>query len=698
MRKAIVIALAVVLVAVVGALPAMAGPVNGAALPRADVQTDRDPGDPQVSNVPGPRNVRVLADYDIDNDGLIDVDSLVKLDAIRYDLDGNGAADNTADQAKYATAFPAPAAGMGCQLANHDDDTTTAETPVCTGYELMQDLDFDTDGDGATYTMSSTGVAGDADDDYWNGGKGWAPIGNATKPFTATFNGDNKTISNLYINSTDSTADIGLFGVIGKCDANGNNCTDRGDIKNLGLINASVTRNNNSAGNVGSLAGKIWNGEVISCYATGSVSHTVLSTTASPSSTGGLIGNMGNSGKITASYAKTSVAGGATGTARSRVGGLVGRSSGTITASYATGSVRHTGGRGATGSLVGYHNDGYGGTITASYAIGAVRKGSKGGGLAGSGNGSATVTHSYWDAGTTGGGTTSNTTGANGKTTRELQSPTNYTGYTGIYANWKVDLDGDGEDDEPWDFGTPHQYPALKYGGLDPYKQRQLFIRSDSWNAPVAGEPVFAKAETYTIRATLNIPATAAITTTWQWQHSTGGTEWTNAPGASATSAIYYPVAEDDDAATDDVHDEGKYLRAEATFTYNVSGSSVTKTLITANTAKVTAAPAASAAVTVVPIVGEKLRYALPAGVTLPVEWRWMSCVDAKMTDCALRHQSNSILDTHTEYTPVAGTDTDVGKYLRAYAYYSDSANGNAWTRTQTPVLGPVVAAPAASP
>ena len=202
MRKAIVIALAVVLVAVAGALPAMAGPVNGAALPRADVQTDRDPGDPQVSNVPGPRSVRVLADYDIDNDGLIDVDSLAKLNAIRWDLDGDGSVSSS-DKSKYDAAFPDAVAGMGCKLVDHDDNAATAKTPVCTGYELTANLDFDKNSDGNI----------DADDYYYNGGKGWALIGNATKPFTATFNGDNKTISNLYINipSTDSTADIGLL-------------------------------------------------------------------------------------------------------------------------------------------------------------------------------------------------------------------------------------------------------------------------------------------------------------------------------------------------------------------------------------------------------------------------------------------------------------------------------------------------------
>ena len=596
-------------------------------------------------------SVIVLADYDDDNDGLIDVDSLAKLNAIRWDLDGDGSVSSS-DKSKYDAAFPNAVAGMGC-LRDHDDDTATPKVAGCTGYELTRDLDFDKNNDGEI----------DAADYYWNGGKGWVPIGDAAKPFTATFNGDNKTISNLYINSTDGTADIGLFGVIGKCDATGNNCTDRGVIKNLGLIKAGVTRNHTSQGSVGSLAGRLRNGEVISCYATGSVSHTVLSTTASPSSTGGLIGNMGNSGKITASYAKTSVAGGATGTARSRVGGLVGRSSGTITASYATGSVRHTGGRGATGSLVGYHNDGYGGTITASYAIGAVRKGSKGGGLAGSGNGSATVTHSYWDAGTTGGGTTSNTTGANGKTTRELQSPT---GYTGIYANWNVDLDGNGvNDDDPWDFGTNRQYPVLKYGGLDPTKQRQTSIQSDNWNAPVVGEPVVAS---------LDVTGVAGIT--WQWQSSTNGSTWTDI--ANATSATYIPVTAD----------VGKYLRAKVTFT--ASGKS--RTLATVNTAKVVAA-AATTATTTGPVVGVKIQYGISVTGAADHAWRWQRCDNAGMTtNCAYVAASTAAT---AEYTPVAG---DVGKYLRAYAYYAANDAGKTWTRTETPILGPVVAAPAASP
>ena len=56
-----------------------------------------------------------------------------------------------------------------------------------------------------------------------------------------------------------------------------------------------------------------------------------------------------------------------------------------------------------------------------------------------------------------------------GKTTSELRSPT---GYTGIYTDWNVDLDGDGAGDDPWDFGASSQYPALDYAGLCVSDQR----------------------------------------------------------------------------------------------------------------------------------------------------------------------------------------------------------------------------------
>ena len=75
-------------------------------------------------------------DYDANDNGLIDVDSLVQLNAIRWDLNGNGAADNAGDATNYGNAFPTPATGMGCPGTG------------CIGYELRRNLDFDTDGDG----------------------------------------------------------------------------------------------------------------------------------------------------------------------------------------------------------------------------------------------------------------------------------------------------------------------------------------------------------------------------------------------------------------------------------------------------------------------------------------------------------------------------------------------------------------------
>ena len=103
-----------------------------------------------------------VVDYDSDNDGLIDVDSLAKLNAIRWDLDGDGASTD----AGYALAFPTPATGMGCP-----DTDSDAATPNCLGYELTADPDFDTHGNDGAVTS--------ADVDYWDSGKGWMPIGDA---------------------------------------------------------------------------------------------------------------------------------------------------------------------------------------------------------------------------------------------------------------------------------------------------------------------------------------------------------------------------------------------------------------------------------------------------------------------------------------------------------------------------------------
>lgn len=70
--------------------------------------------------------------------------------------------------------------------------------------------------------------------------KSWEPIGNSNKNYQGTFDGNGKTITNLYINATQ--AYMGLFG-----------CTYQSTIKNLTVENANVT---NTRNNTGILAGK----------------------------------------------------------------------------------------------------------------------------------------------------------------------------------------------------------------------------------------------------------------------------------------------------------------------------------------------------------------------------------------------------------------------------------------------------------
>ena len=136
------------------------------------------------------------------------------------------------------------------------------------------------------------------------------------------------------------------------------------------------------------------------------------------------------------------------------MGGLVGRQQGgSIKASYSTGIVR---GADYAGGLVGH----FIGSVVGSYSISNVYStarptGKNLGGLIGYKDSRGTVTDSYWD---TGASAQPASFGGDGKTTVELQSPS---GYTGIYANWNLDLDGGGGDD-PWSFGTTSEYPALK--------------------------------------------------------------------------------------------------------------------------------------------------------------------------------------------------------------------------------------------
>ena len=328
---------------------------------------------------------------DRDGDGLIEVDNLMQLDAMRWDLDGDGISDNV----DYAVAFSDADTGTLCSVAS------------CAGYELTANLDFDTNGNGEA----------DEGDAYSNGGSGWNPIGQSKDPFDATFEGGGHTISNLYIRRS---PDVGLFGVLGPgstvsgiglvdtsvaasgygaagalagigrgviedsfADGIVAGCVDH--IGGLVGLNEGSIENSRSAGNVasarrssGSASGVITDlgNDLVGFPLFGSKSRTCYA------SGGGLVG--GNSGTIAGSHS-TSVVSGFT----DNFGGLAGVNSGSITDSYATGNVFNKGCSDCfadVGGLVGDNE--IGGEITNSYATGDVSgQGDNFGGLAGANSG-----------------------------------------------------------------------------------------------------------------------------------------------------------------------------------------------------------------------------------------------------------------------------------------------------------------------
>ena len=378
-----------------------------------------------------PAWAQTTIDYDSDDDGLIEVSTLAQLNAIRWDLNGDGAVDDTANQTVYTAAFANATAGMGCPDSADDADTNP---DPCAGYELYADLTFDSNGDGSVTAADSGGL-------YWNGGKGWTPIGSPGNPYRGELQGRGKVISQLFISraAADTADAVGLFGAVGK----------DGKVTGLGLARVNITSNHQSA--VGSIAG-VNQGMITSSYATGTVGGSAV--------TGGLVG-LNLFGTVQASFAATTVSlvlGDAV------AGGLVGQNLlGEIKASYASGAVSANAIKSLAGGLVGINQ----GNITASYARGRVSvsgQGSVKGGLAAYDLG--TATYSYWDTETTG----IAGSGGLGQPTSHLKAPT---GYSGLYAQWNLDMDGVEGGDNPWDFGNSRHYPILVYGDIKSAPQQR---------------------------------------------------------------------------------------------------------------------------------------------------------------------------------------------------------------------------------
>ena len=158
----------------------------------------------------------------------------------------------------------------------------------------------------------------------------WVPIGTANKPYKGTFDGNNKTITNLYINANQKY--MGLFGY-----------TYQSTIKNLTIDNAKVT---NTKAYTGFLVGEAKNG---STFQNIKISETCQM--KGDMDTGGIAGSLDGNASNCVNYATVQ--------GKEDVGGLFGyysRTGNSMTACANYGNVTAT--SNTVGGLVGYYSSG----------------------------------------------------------------------------------------------------------------------------------------------------------------------------------------------------------------------------------------------------------------------------------------------------------------------------------------------------
>lgn len=366
------------------------------------------------------------SDYDLDDDGLIEINDLADLDEIRNKLTGTSL---------------------------YGENTGCPATDGCHGFELTTNLDFDTNTDGVM----------DENDDYWNDGAGWNPIGTGYSKYSATLNGNGFEIRNLYINRSKSNY-VGLFSAISGSSAN---------ITNIKLTGSLMSITGSSY--VGSLVGEAGSSAIIShSSSTGAVSGSY--------DVGGLVGRLSSSSSLTHSFATGTVVG-----IKYYVGGLVGSiiSSSSIKQSFASGSVdgysniggiaglsslsstidncvsmANVTGTSYTGGLIGYADSV---VLNNTYSSGEVVGSYRVGGLLGYSTNSST-NNSYWAIDSSNQDISSESnidTNYVGATFTQLRCPTSADNTSclegsALFSSW---------DESIWDFGDNTQLPGLIIDG-----------------------------------------------------------------------------------------------------------------------------------------------------------------------------------------------------------------------------------------
>ena len=233
------------------------------------------------------------------------------------------------------------------------------------------------------------------------------------------------------------------------------------------------------------------------------------------------------------------------------------------------------------------------------------------------------------------------------------------TAYTGIFANWNLNLDGVAGKDDPWHFAD-RQYPILKYGGLSVVDQVRLYV----WDAPVVGR---------------------TAKTSWHigdWlTRAGGGYAWERSDdGVTGWKFVYSrPLG------IGQVRGGGYTFLIEpyeANKRFRVSKNSAERGWIGGYiTPPATPWRGPTATLTfasghTTPRVGQAIAISGSNNV------RWIRCNDTADNGCDV------VVRSATSYTPVVA---DQGKYLYAYRYYNNAQSVK--TMGKTAYIGPVAAA-----
>ena len=168
-----------------------------------------------------------LVDYDIDDDGYIDIRTHSQMRVLNEDRNSDGVPDSGRNAGVWNAAYPNRMTGMGCPLTDHDSDPMTADEPTCVGYELLNEIDFN--GTPAFYPIAWDG-------DAWS--------------FGGTWNGRLKGNGYRLINMTYEDCCDGSFGMISRLGP-------QGRIEGLGLWNARIRSWQLTGSMVGNLQGTI---------------------------------------------------------------------------------------------------------------------------------------------------------------------------------------------------------------------------------------------------------------------------------------------------------------------------------------------------------------------------------------------------------------------------------------------------------